>query len=132
MRAFGMTNKSTSILYALSDWYNNSKVKSATIYKGKNGEINLVAKNKYGSIVYRKRLRLFGRPKPASQMWWAWHRPTIEESFATSKEVDAYFKRRKGKGKRGGSSKKFDLQEAILGGAEINKLLDDTNFWSEK
>ena len=126
-----MTKLRTSILYALSDWYNNSRVKTAIIYKGKHGEINLVAKNKYGSIVYRKRLRLFGRPKPASQMWWAWHRPTIEESFATSKEVDAYFERRKGKGKRGGSSKKFDLQDAIQGGTEINNLLNTGGFWDD-
>lgn len=125
-----MNPKASSILYFLSDWYKNKKYKSVTLYRDTDdGSVKLVVYNRWGKIVKSKSFRLFGEPKPESQIWWGYTSPFhFEEALASQGEVDAYFKRRKKGGSRKGR-RKYDfipyrsnkqLQDA---GAETHKLL---------
>jgi hypothetical protein len=118
-----MNNKpKDTILYALSDFYQNSKVKTLTIYKGKNGQLQLVAKSRYNKVVYRKNVRLYAI-ELESQIWWSYNNPLGDEAYATDAEIEAYWERRKKKSKKGGGKTSYTLEEGLREAKKANDIL---------
>lgn len=121
-----MSENNNSILYFLGDWYDKDQQKSVTFYRDvKEDHVLAVIKNRWNKVVKQKKFRLIGEPLIASFMY-SYDNPLGEEVYATQEEVDAYYERRKRKGKKGSHSRYLrnkSMKQLKKDGAKHHSLL---------